>query len=181
MDLPGIPQDIGNGLTIKACESDQDIELIVALNAEMHGENEAKTVQYWLNTGHPQITPEGWLYVQDEKTGLAAATLCLIPLTWRYGPVPLAAAELGFVATRPAFQKQGLQRALSGAFDRIALANGYTLAGIEGIPYFYRQFGYEYAVPMDDGMHNCRYTFVLEQIPPAENISITFRPASRSD
>jgi predicted acetyltransferase len=70
-----------------------------------------------------------------------------------------------------------LQRALSDAFDRIALANGYALAAIEGIPYFYRQFGYEFAIPLFDSL----YTFQLDQIPLAPLSLFSFRPGQTAD
>jgi hypothetical protein len=168
LNVPNILQDLGNGLTIKSRSTEHDIDLVAGLNAEIRGKNEAKSILHWLKNGHPQIVPEGWLFVQDERTGQAVATLCLLPMTWRYGPVALPATELGFVSTRAAYRKRGLQRALTGAFDYIALVNSYTLAAIEGIPYCYRQFRYEFVIPMEDGIANSRYTFSLEEIPPID-------------
>jgi hypothetical protein len=81
-------------------------------------------------------------------------------MTWCYGGQPLPVAELGFVATRPDYRRRGLQRALSDAFDRMALDRGYALAAIEGIPGFYGQFGYEYAVPLLGG-----FSLAYEQVP----------------
>jgi predicted N-acetyltransferase YhbS len=177
MDLPGIPQRLHEDLVIRACRTEADAERVAALNGEIHGSTEGEAVRRWLLKGHPQIRPEGWLFVEDEETGEAVATLSLMPLTWRCGPVSLPVAELGFVATRPAYRKQGLQRALSAAFDRIALANGYTLAAIEGIPFFYRQFGYEYALPLYDSLFN----WPLNQIPRGRSAGFSFRPAALAD
>jgi predicted acetyltransferase len=177
MDLPGIPQRLDEELVIRACHTEADIEQVAALNGEIHGSTEGEAVRRWLLKGHPQIRPEGWLLVEDERTGEAVATLSLMPLTWRYGPVSLPVAELGFVATQPAYRRRGLQRALSAAFDRIALANGYTLAAIEGIPFFYRQFGYEYALPLFDSLFNWQ----LNQIPRGRSAGFSFRPAEPAD
>jgi predicted acetyltransferase len=47
---------------------------------------------------------------------------------------------------------------------------GYDLCAIEGIPYFYRQFGYEYALPLLE-----ETKIRLEQIPDYES-NLTFRP-----
>lgn len=177
MELPGIPQNLGDNLVTKACATEDDIERVASLNEEVHGREEGEAVRRWLLEGHPQIEPAGWLFVGDEDTGEAAATLALMPLTWRYGPVPLPVAELGFVATRPAYRRRGLQRALSDAFDRIALANGYALAAVEGIPYFYRQFGYEFAIPLFDSLYSLR----LEQITAGPLPPYAFRPAGLAD
>ncbi len=177
MRLPGIPQDLGQNLVIRACATDDDVERVAALNGEIHGPAEGEAVRRWLAEGHPQLEPSGWLFVEDQDSGQAVATLSLMPLTWRFGRVPLPVAELGFVATRPAYRRRGLQRALSAAFDRIALANGYALAAIEGIPFFYRQFGYEYALPLFDS----RFDLALDQIPAGLPASYAFRPAGPSD
>jgi predicted N-acetyltransferase YhbS len=177
LQLPGFPQKLGENLTLKYCASEHDIRRVSALNGEIHGEEARQAVDRWLLDGHPQIVPAGWFFVEHQPRGQVVATLCLIPMTWRYGPVSLPVAELGFVATRPEFRKRGLQRALSAAFDRVALANGYALAGIEGIPFFYRQFGYEYALPLSD----CRYRLSFEQVPAGPTDPYTFRPAQFGD
>ncbi len=177
VELPGIPQRLDDDLIIKACAAVDDIERVAALNAEIHGRDEGETVRRWLVERHPQIEPDGWLFVEDEGSGEAVATLGLMPLVWRYWPVSVPVAELGFVATRPAYRRRGLQRALSAAFDRVALANGYTLAAIEGIPYFYRQFGYEYALPLFDS----RFNFALDQIPAGPSPRYSFRAALPAD
>ncbi len=57
---------------------------------------------------------------------------------------------MGLVATHPEYRHRGLQRLLNEEFDKHIRENGYHLAAIEGIPYFYRQFGYEYAVTLDE-------------------------------
>ena len=59
-------------------------------------------------------------------------------------------AEMGLVASDPEYRKRGLQRILNNEFDKRIREDGYHLAAIEGIPYFYRQFGYEYSVPLDE-------------------------------
>lgn len=177
MILPGIPQDLGDGLRIKACTTDGDVEKIAGLNGEVHGVTEGEAVRRWLIEGHPQLDPKGWLFVEEEGSGQAVATLSLMPQTWRFGPVTLPVAELGFVATRPAYRRRGLQRALSAAFDRIALTNGYSLSAIEGIPYFYRQFGYEYALPLFD----CRFDLALDEVPAGAPPRYSFRLAGPAD
>ncbi len=78
------------------------------------------------------------------------ATLDIIPQTWSLGGIPLHVAEMGLVATHPDYRGRGLQRKLNIEFNRQVKSEGYHLAGLEGIPYFYRQFGFEYAIPLDE-------------------------------
>lgn len=169
------PRSLGDGLTLRAVETDADAAKVIAINAEVHGEGDI--VRHWLMEGHPVIFREGWLYVEDQATGQAVATLCLIPMTWRYGNQPLPVAELGFVSTLPGYRGRGLQRVLSDAFDQLALERGYALAAIEGIPGFYGQFGYEYAVPL-----NSAFDLDFDQVPdgPAPSGHVV-RPATLAD
>jgi predicted N-acetyltransferase YhbS len=100
-----------------------------------------------LSTNHPVMTSKNFFSLWDGDK--MVATLNLIPQTWNLGGVNLAVAEMGLVASDPEYRKRGLQRTLNIEFDRRIRDDGYHLAAIEGIPYFYRQFGYEYALPLD--------------------------------
>jgi predicted N-acetyltransferase YhbS len=155
------PDILDNNLVLRAVQTDADAEKVIKLNAQVHGADEGEIVRYWLYHGHPTMQREDWLFIEDQSTGQAAATLSLMATTWRYGTHPLPVAELGFVATDPDYRRRGLQRTLSDAFDMLARERGYTLAAIEGIPGFYGQFGYEYAIPLVGGF-NLDFEYVPE-------------------
>jgi len=107
--------------------------------------------------------------------GRIVASLCLIPLKWSIGGVPLKVAEMGCVATLSEYRHHGLQRRLVAEYHKRVAEEGYELSAIEGIPYFYRQFGYEYALPL---LEETRIS--LNQIPdykPKHKI----RPLAASD
>jgi hypothetical protein len=82
---------------------------------------------------------------------------------------------LGCVATLPEFRHLGLQRRLANEFHKQAKEQKYDLCAIEGIPYFYRQFGYEYAVPLNEETR-----IRLDQIPDYES-SLNVRPLTEKD
>jgi GNAT superfamily N-acetyltransferase len=147
------PRDLGNGLVLRVVESDAQVEEVIAINAAMHGADAGDVVRHWLFHDHPTLGREDWLFIEDRETGKAVSTLSLMSTAWSYGGHPLPVAELGFVATRPEYRRRGLQRVLSDAFDELAARLGFSLAAIEGIPGFYGQFGYEYAVPLMGGFN----------------------------
>jgi predicted N-acetyltransferase YhbS len=148
-----LPRALGDGLVLRIVESDADAEKVIAINAETHGAEVGDILSHWFFEGHPTMSRGDWLFVDDERSDQAVATLSLMPTTWRYGGQLLPVAELGFVATRPGYRRRGLQRALAEAFDQMALSRHYSLAAIEGIPGFYVQFGYEYALPLVGGVN----------------------------
>ncbi len=100
-----------------------------------------------LSTNHPAMTSKNFFSIWDGYK--MVATLNLIPQIWSLGGVNLEVAEMGLVASDPEYRKRGLQKILNIEFDRRLKESGYHLAAIEGIPYFYRQFGYEYSIPLD--------------------------------
>jgi hypothetical protein len=59
---------------------------------------------------------------------------------------------MGIVATLEGYQRRGLCRRLTAAFMARLRERGCLLSHIQGIPYFYRQFGYEYAIPLEGGL-----------------------------
>lgn len=119
-----------------------------------------------LYDNHPEMTARNFYALWDGDT--MVATLNIIPQTWSLGGVPLRMAEMGLVATHPSYRGGGLQRRLNVEFDRQMRAEGYHLAGLEGIPYFYRQFGFEYAVPLDENA-----TIPLTKLPGEGTPSLT--------
>jgi hypothetical protein len=86
---------------------------------------------------------------------------------------------MGIVGTSQAYRRRGLIRALVERFKELLREGGYDLSQIQGIPYFYRQFGYEYAIPLEGGWH-----VELRQIsdpPQGERPPGTFRLATDQD
>lgn len=74
------------------------------------------------------------------------STATLLDETVRVGDVVLPAGQVELVATDTAYEGRGLVRALMGwAHDR-SRDRGHLLQVMIGIPYFYRLFGYEYAI-----------------------------------
>jgi predicted N-acetyltransferase YhbS len=101
------------------------------------------------------------LVVQDPDAGHAAcavvvdgdrvvSTAVLLDEQVRVGQgseaVTLPAGQVDLVATDQAYEGRGLVRALMGWAHRRSAERGHELCVMIGIPYFYRLFGYEYAL-----------------------------------
>ena len=96
---------------------------------------------------HPEMTWEHFFMVKNE--GVVIAVLVLIPQRWVLSDIELKVAEMGCVGTDPDYRGMGAQRILNDKFDEYAANQGYDLCVLAGIPYLYRQFGYNYAVDLD--------------------------------
>ena len=76
------------------------------------------------------------------------STATLLDETVTLGGVELPAGQVELVATDRDYEGRGLVRALMGWCHARSAALGQVVNVMVGIPYFYRQFGYEYAVPI---------------------------------
>lgn len=75
-----------------------------------------------------------------------ACSLCLIPERLRVGSVVFPATQVEYVATAADREGQGLVRKVLELAHRWSRHDGNLVELIAGIPHYYRQFGYEYAL-----------------------------------
>ena len=136
---------LGDGLVLRTVRDERDVERYAAFHAAVVSEMEGITCAHLLHH-HPEIRYGDFLLVEDETTGEVVSTTCLIPWHCRYGEVDLDVAMLEMVATHPRYRHRGLVRAQIHRFHRMASERRFDLCIIEGIPYYYRQYGYAYAV-----------------------------------
>jgi predicted N-acetyltransferase YhbS len=171
-------QELGDGLVMKTAENQDDIEQVVKLDNVIHNEMVGHLCRQ-LFTNHPNVQPSDLIFVEDENTGEAISTLCLIPWEWKYEDVTIKVGEMGIVATQEQYRRRGLIRKQAEYHRKLLNDGKYDISIIQGIPYFYRQFGYEYAIPLE---RHCNIEF--HQIPqPNENEKSrwTFRLANPDD
>ncbi|MFO7171072.1 MAG: GNAT family N-acetyltransferase [Chloroflexota bacterium] len=139
---------LGDGLALRSVESPEDVERVAAFDALIHGEGTEPTWRSWM-TEHPAAQQATWLLIEEEASRRVVASLCLLPWRLHYQGVELRAGEMGVVGTLEEYRGRGLQRALNARFSELLREGGFDLSHIQGIPYFYRQFGYEYAAPLE--------------------------------
>ena len=104
---------------------------------------------------------------------------CLWRLTWDYEGIPFAVGRPEIVATDAEYRKRGLARAVFELVHARSKAEGHLAQGITGIPYFYRQFGYEYALDLD--VRRLAYFALIPQAPEGTPEPINLREATTAD
>jgi predicted N-acetyltransferase YhbS len=77
-----------------------------------------------------------------------ASVLALWQESIRLGSTRLPAGQMDFVATATDYEHRGLARDLVAIAHQVSAERGDILQILVGIPYFYRQFGYRYVIPM---------------------------------
>lgn len=134
-------------LAPKRLETNEDVEQYLELIRKIWGEEPGvdklakKLIDY-----HPKMNLKNFYVIKDKDR--MVSTINLIPAAWSIGGIHLKAAEMGHVGTLPEYRGKGLIQRLIDEYHKEIQKHGYDIAVIEGIPYFYRQFGYEYAVPL---------------------------------
>lgn len=167
---------LASGLVLRSVAGPADVARVAAFDAMIHGPDSAPTWSAWM-TLHPHANPEGWLFIAEEADDRVVASLCLLPWRLHYAGIELRAAEMGVVGTLEEYRGRGLQRVLNARFDELIRIGGFDLSHIQGIPYFYRQFGYEYALPLEAWWR--AEIHMLPAVSPASGH--TCRPATPDD
>ena len=181
-------RDLGNGLVTRWSTA-EDAERITNLHGMVH-RNAAedppnitamRVIRRLMYGDHPFMGSHDFAVIEDthrEGNPVVACT-CLWKHTWTYEGIPFNVGRPEMVATDPAYRHRGLVRALFELVHERSEAEGDLVQAITGISYFYRQFGYEYALELED-----RRTIPLALIPNAKEGAselFTLRDATASD
>ncbi|MBT7187334.1 GNAT family N-acetyltransferase [Candidatus Bathyarchaeota archaeon] len=142
-------------------ESDGEFEALFKMMDAVFGEEDVRSITRRFVEHHPVMNKEHFFMVK--KGEKVVAGLLLIPQVWKLGDVELKVAEMGCVGTDPEHRRINLQRVLNNEFDEYAKQHGFDLCALAGIPFFYRQFGYQYAVQL-----NYSTEIPLDKIPEKE-------------
>ena len=99
----------------------------------------------------PYMGPGDFALVEDtsKPERPVVAYTCLWRLRWLYGDIAFGVGQPEMVATDPAYRNRGLVRILFDMIHARSSAEGHLVQAITGIPYFYRQFGYEYVLDLE--------------------------------
>jgi hypothetical protein len=152
-DALNLPRDLGDGLLLRLA-SPADTDELADFNTRvlLEGEDPPEILSTWtrdlMSGRHPTTSAQDFVVVEDTKTASIVSSSCLIPQTWAYEDIAFPVGRPELVATDPAYRRRGLMRAVFGAIHDLSAAYGQMVQGITGIPWFYRQFGYEYALPL---------------------------------
>jgi len=102
-------------------------------------------------------------------SGRLVAHAVVIPRRFMIDGVPVEMGQVGYIATHPKYRKQGFMKDLMPAIDTLIAQKGLPLAYLFGIPYFYRRYGYEYALP--DDSFRVAPSLELDRLRPGPTVS----------
>jgi len=136
-----VSQPLPGGLVLRTARP-ADLEQIADLLTDRG--DPADAVDHRLVVDDPDAGGECTAVVVDGGTVVATATLLDETLVLDGRPIPAGQVEL--VATAREYEGRGLVRALMEWAHQRSAGRGHLVQVLLGIPYFYRQFGYQYAM-----------------------------------
>ncbi|MGH2493786.1 MAG: GNAT family N-acetyltransferase [Ktedonobacteraceae bacterium] len=155
---PGYRRELGDGL-IQRWSTAADTENIAQLCGFVFRDKEDEplnihavvSVRQQMSGAFPLMGSGDYAVIEDtrrEGNPLVACT-CLWRQEWKYEGITFGVGQPEFVVTLPEYRNRGLIRTLFEMLHTRSEAEGHLIQVITGIPYFYRQFGYEYALELD--------------------------------
>lgn len=168
MITPDTPLDIGNGFSIRHATA-KDTDALVDMHIHTFANPDTGELDTYLGGWtrdlmggkHPTFRPEDFLLVVENATNKIVSCMCLISQTWSMEGVSFPVGRVEIVGTDAAYRRRGFVRELFRVLHDISARRGELVQAITGIPFYYRQFGYEYAIEMTA----FRTTYVPQNIP----------------
>jgi hypothetical protein len=150
-----IIRDLGDGLVLRRSTA-ADRETVAEFHANTLldvGETPPLESLYcWIldlmSGEHPTFDPRDFTIVEEAASGKIVSSMTLLSQTWTYEGFPFPFGQPDIVSTDAAYRRRGLVRAQMEEIHRWSAERGELVQGITGIPWYYRQFGYEMALSL---------------------------------
>ncbi len=181
-----IIRDLGDGLVLRRA-TPPDREAVATFHAStLLGLDETGPLDrlyYWIldlmSGQHPTFQPSDFTLVEELLTGKIVSSVALLSQTWTYDGIPFPVGQPDVVSTDPAYRRRGLVRAQFDEIHRWSAARGDLIQGITGVPWYYRQFGYEMALSLE--AHRTGFRHHVPILRDGEREIYTFRAATTDD
>ena len=163
----------------------EDEEALIKFNLAIHGEGDwdEKGIEAWtrdlISGDNPTFKPDDITIVEDTATGEIVSTCCLISQTWTYDRIPFKVGRLELVGTQKEYRRRGLIRRQFEVMHEWSASRGEGVQIITGIPYYYRQFGYEMTLALSGG--SAGYETHVPKLKEDETEPYSLRPAKVGD
>ncbi|MDA1192959.1 MAG: GNAT family N-acetyltransferase [Candidatus Poribacteria bacterium] len=147
--LNDLPTTLDDGMILRLATPD-DTDAV----AEFFGKWLHVAVDPWMRDlmdDHPSPHTVEIAVVEDPKAKLIVSATGFISQVWRYQGVKFPFGWVECVATHEDYRRRGYVRRTIDVAHAISASRGELMQGITGIPWYYRQFGYELAMPLNGG------------------------------
>lgn len=182
------PQELGNGLTLRWSTAEDTEKIADLMSIVWRGGADRPPnpriqdqIRLHMRGDFPWMRPTDVVLVEDGQKAERPVVACgaLWRKQWVYGDIPFAVGQPESIATHPDYRNRGLVRAIMGLLHARSEAESHLVQLISGIPNFYRQFGYEYA--LDLGGKRVTYLALIPKRAEQACEPYRLRPATIAD
>ena len=186
MSDPAYRRALGDGLVVRWSTA-ADSEGLERLYSYVFRENAESPLNTYIPaytrdcmTGrHPLIGPGDFALVEDTRQDTIVSATDLLAQTWEYEGIAFGVGRPELVATEPDYRNRGLVRAIFELIHARSAARGDMVQAITGIPFYYRQFGYEFA--LDLGGNRTVFMAAIPKLKEGEPEPYRLRAATLDD
>jgi len=186
IERKAIIRELGDGLILRR-STQEDAEALATFNAAVHSEQGPdkpdERVAAWtrdlLTRPHPTFHPDDFTIVGDVHSGKIVSSMNLISQTWSYAGITFGVGRPELVGTLPEYRKRGLIRLQFEEVHKWSAERGELVQAITGIPFYYRQFGYEMGLELGGGRTG--FEMMLPKLEEGESEPYVIRPATEAD
>lgn len=186
MGDPAYRRDLGDGLVLRWATAD-DTPSVTDLYAHVFRDapdgplntRTALVAADYMGGRHPLVRAGDFAVAEDTRQSGIVAAAGLMQNAWELDGVGFGVGRPEIVASHPDYRNRGLVRAIFELLHARSAARGDLVQGITGIEYYYRQFGYEYAL----GLGGARDLDLddIPALPEGASEPFALRPATPED
>ncbi len=149
--LSQMPINLGDNLILRFARP-EDVDALAEFNARIfEDEGVGHGIRGLMSGRHPTVKASDFTVVEDTCTNKIVSSMTLISQTWAYRGIPFKFGRPEVVVTEPEYRRRGLVRKQFEVIHALSASRRELIQGITGIPWYYRQFGYEMAMDVDGG------------------------------
>jgi len=185
---PRVPAELSVGLPAGLhlrSATPEDVDRLVALHtvtsvgdpSGFHVDADRAHLEDLLVSPHPTFRPGDMTVVEEEGSGRIVSSQHLSHQRWSYEGVEFEVGEVEHVATHPDHRRRGLVRRQMGVMHGWSAERGQLATAVNGIPWYYSQFGYDLALAKYGGRSLLRWA--VPTVGTGE--PFTLRPATTAD
>ncbi len=173
--------NLPDGFEFRIVQTDDEVAELLEFHSLVHPNDDVQELRRQIEQ-LPGFGREMNYYIRDLNKNKIVSALNSIPFVWNYEDIPLRNLELGWVGTLKEYRRRGLQKSLYSHFDKLLIEGKYDISSIQGIPYFYRQFGYDFVIPLDRTVwtRTTQISPISENNPP-DYMKLKVRKAEEKD
>jgi len=137
----------------------KDIPTVVDFYMRMDHPGQKDWIEIMMDGRHPYVDAANFIVAEDMTNGKLVASIIYMPWTFSYCGCMVEAVRLEEVFCEPAYQNQGIAKAILQRIADISVQRGYLFECVYGTNAVYPRLGYTYGLPNEEE----GYSYIIKE------------------